>query len=184
MDSTQDQAQKEFIYGRCYQLVLDKSRAISRAPRRAELALAYARARTKDQIIEEAKQIIKTSKNTAAWATALLHVNVLVECDEYYGRCIQFLLDSNHKRQLAELITLGKEKVEEMAHSERTKQLFPKPGKLKFNTSKMCDYMCDDGCTWTYGNKRCSGDNRRYMLEWEALSSLDETYVYAYPEPY
>lgn len=175
---------KEFVYGRCYQLVLDKSKAVHRAPGRAELIKTYARSRTREQIIEEARRIISTTKKKADWMNIWIDIEDLKESDEYHGRCVQFLLDSNHKRKLIDLIVLGEQKVVEMAHAERMKQLFPKPGGLEFDTSKLCNYMCGGGCSWTYGDKRCSGDNRRYMLEWESLNSLDDTFIHAYPEPY
>jgi hypothetical protein len=170
------------MYGRCYQLVLDKSKAVPKVPGRAECAKKYVKTRSIGEIIEEAEEIIRSAKKKKDWCNVLTPIKDLQYNDKYYGRCVQFLLDSNHNRCLADLLSLAKEKLEEMAHEERQKQLLPKLG-TEFRTSKLCEYECGE-CTWTYGEKRCSGDNRRYMLEWFPLKSLDDTYVYAYPEPY
>lgn len=97
----------------------------------------------------------------------------------YLGRCVQFLLDTNNKMEWNDIITKTKEEIIDMAHEAKTNILYPKEGDaFEIDGCYNCNY-------WSYGDKRCSCGNRRYYYyAMGPVSSLDDTELEGYPEPY
>lgn len=182
-------AQKNFQYGRAYQLVIDKTKAVPNVQGRAMKVQEYIKTRSRAEIITEANNIINHTNKKADWVYIWNYVEKLDVDDEYYGRCVQFLLDSDYTVKIATLIAIGQNAVVKRAHETREKQLLPAVGTLTFDTTKECGDACGDGsedgsegCSWTYGDKRCSKDNKKYSLGWEPLKNLDTPCLCFYPE--
>lgn len=74
----------------------------------------------------------------------------------YYGRCVQFLLDSNHKRSFC-ADDLQPDLVEE-AHYHWERIIMPKRGE------RMDFDQCDDCSKYYVGDRRCSCGNRRVEI--------------------
>lgn len=168
----------EFQYGRMYQLVLDKSKAHKPEPGRGERMQKYIKTRCKEEIIVEAIQILLPYRNRRKDWHNLLE-NSPPNGDFYFGRCVQFLLDSNHKRKYEGLIVSRIATVKK-AHDEKQRQLTPGIGSVEFDVSNQCD---TEECTWTYGEKRCDCGNMKFDLYIEPVTSLDTTELTMYPEP-
>jgi len=177
----------EFKYGRMYQLVIDKSKSVPQSHNRRYAILRYIKSKTKNEIIEEANQIVqkhinrksnKSNKTKKYNEFANLEINEPVKCqdDFYLGRCLQFILDSNNNMYWSEIF--NEYDIVEKAHEMKVKMLYPKEGD-SFDIKS-----CDCG-TWCYGDRRCSCGNRRIELECDDyINSLDDTDLYAFGVAY
>lgn len=177
----------EFEYGRFYQLVIDKSRNIKHSrdrPRRYRCS-AYMRSKTKIEILEEAYAIIdhykykRKSKVTVGDWWRISRIEPIVD-DFYYGRCFQFLLDTNAKTTIDDLLAKEDDEVILDAHKLKVKILEPNP-----MSGDEYRVDCDECSTWYHGDKRCSCGNRRCYLSYnDYVESLDDTSLECYAEVY
>ncbi len=171
----------EFKYGRMYQLVIDKSKSIPQCHNRRYEIIRYIESKTKNEIIEEANQIVQKHVNRKSNKTkkynefANLKINEPIKCqdDFYLGRCVQFILDSNNKMYWSEIF--DEIDIVKKAHEIKSKMIYYIKEGDSFKI-KGCD-NCD---TWYYGDRRCSCDNIKFYLECDDVDSLDDTDIYAY----
>ena len=180
-----------FYYGRAYQLVIDRSKNIKETlyRKRHEECLGYMKFKTENQIIHEAftiAQKFKENKRTKTynqWSNLDIDKphNYICYADFYFGRCVQFILDTNNKIYIEELFSIEYHKVISKAYEMKTSISLPKDGdELSFD-----DDYCDDDCgTWTVGAGRCRCGNRRCDLAYSGITTLDDTDAGAYAEPY
>jgi hypothetical protein len=130
----------------------------------------------KDEVISEGLDLIYTSKrnpkkvnNQNEWREIFLPVqNNSLYSDFYFGRCLQFLLDSNNKKSMK--VICSQEIIGE-ARRIRTKHLTPKKG------TELHHECCNNCSTWTLGEKRCDCDNVRCTVYFGSVSELDDTEI-------
>jgi hypothetical protein len=97
---------------------------------------------------------------------------------DYLGRCVQFLLDSNHKRNIGP-DDLSLDLIDE-AHKWWERMCKPREG-TKYHFKE-----CDTCSSWTVGDRRCSCGNRRIdlVMDFCETFSLDTTSSDWHPEAY
>ena len=166
----------DFQYGRMYQLVIDKTKNIENIPDRRYECLNYIDTLTKSEIIKEAyvisKRLNKRKINNEWHELEIDHIG-----NFYFGRCIQFILDSNNKINIKDLLNKTELDIVQQAHEMKTLMLASKKG-TEFAV-RGCD--CD---TWYVGDKRCDCGNRRCYLESKSVRSLDDTSICEYVAHY
>ena len=175
----------DFEYGRYYQIVADRSKYIyeTKYIKRRENIIHYMNTGSVDQIIGECLLIILEAKikpKSNDWYDITMSISIHNEVydDFYIGRCIQFILDTNNNIKASELVNMEEKDLVFKAHEMKTRLLLVKDGiDIEF---KGCDY-CD---TWTVGDKRCSCGNRRCFLDYNLLTSLDDTNIVSGVECY
>lgn len=121
----------------------------------------------------------KKKKVYNEWYKLEIDKPITIKCEDefYFGRCVQFILDSNNKINIIDLFNEGYDVIGE-AHEMKTLMLRPKEG------DELSVDGCDDCNTWCVGDRRCECGNRRCSLAHQDATSLDDTSVYAYAECY
>jgi hypothetical protein len=172
----------KFEKGRIYQLVIDRSKNIVIKEGRIYNCDDYMNTKNKIDMMGEAYTIIdnfrkgrkyKNGKKYNQWHQLHLFSND----NFYYGRCIQFILDTNNNKDMNELLNKYISVIITEAHLLKTELLRPKIGDI-FSV-RGCD--CNE---WSYGDRRCSCGNRRCYLEYKNVINLDDTELYSYVECY
>ena len=148
----------EFIYGRMYQLVIDrtchvyteKQKKQERGERRRDYVLKYIKLRTKYEIVKEALDItkyfsIKSGNNE--WNKLFSY-----DCDYsfYIGRSLQFILDTNNKICLNDIIKLSADSIKRLAHDMKANILKPSEFTRVHIRRRICEcqeyHIGDDTC--------------------------------------
>jgi len=95
---------------------------------------------------------------------------------KYFGQCIQFLLDINHKQSYEPSELINYDAIISNAEGEWYRINYPKKNKIVYHN------YCDDCNTWNPSERRCKCGNRR--LEWECydhnLNNIPDFYVSPY----
>lgn len=175
----------DFLYGRFYQLVADKS-SFYQGPGRRHRVCSYLNSKSKEEMIIEAREIAnnylnkKGQKKTSGWCHFNQEIPAENQNDFYFGRCVQFVMNSNNQLLYDDLI-LNRTNTINKAIEMKTLQIYPKKGQT-FDTHKICGY--ESNCTWSYGEKRCSCYNMRFYLEVYPAESIDDVELEAYPSKY
>lgn len=167
----------DFEYGRRYQLVSDKTKIVPQRPGRKYSILSWMSSQTEEDIIKESDNIAnyyaKQERFYNEFNKFNLGYDVVCEDDFYFGRCVQFILDTNNKITWNEIMAKTHDEIIELAHQMKMKILQPKKGDL-FHISE-----CDCGW-WSYGDNRCEcGDVRCSYVDGEVFSLDDIEVGYA-----
>ena len=165
-----------FIYGRCLQLVADRSNFYRGKGRRNRVA-DYLRQRTPEQIIAEACSMIQ-KYNIPDFQQ---HPAALLPDDDdmiYFGRCLQFLLDTDRKKYiLSDLITKSFSEIKKLAHQVKY-EILERAAKKQEQCDSDCECECDflskgQDCITLYGEKRCECRWHPGAINVSYLSHLD-----------
>lgn len=191
----------DFYYGRCYQLVSDKSKKIfpdENEQYRNYYISRHMRNMKKWEVITEATIIANeakcSGKNYNLYNLGLyvsMDDNNVCDSDEneyydnkmqYFGRCVQFIMDQNKHTLINEFFGLTFTQVVERAHEIKynvLKEYIEHEFEHKYNIK-----YCDCG-TWYSGSNYCEcGHNRIDFYIAEYITSLDDPEIEHYPEPY
>jgi hypothetical protein len=180
----------EFLNGRFYQLVKDRSLNVPMVPGRADLARVYMTTLTVEDIEKEAREIalknVINKKNPNGWNNFEINPPIYIgglaksECFEL-GRSFQFILDTNARFSIQHLNNLSYQKIKEVRDRIRL-HIFvdiknARKEKLDDLASRYCYKNCDeDCCDDEYNdsgeNCRCFRKNYKYDYSDEDLDEM------------
>lgn len=175
-----------FVFGRLYQLVINRSKAVGLEKYRRHRILNYIKGKSEYEIIMEGLAIAKTynnknmkrykSRQTNGWHSFTQKVPKEHMNNFYLGRCLQFVLDSSNKKEYSSLLIDEEQTINE-AHNLRKLQV------KKYIDNGFHHVWCgsiylnhgEEGCNWTIGKDTCDCEFKRYWLEEEDITNLDQT---------
>lgn len=178
----------EFEYGRCYQLLIDRSKKFKHSisyPRR-EQVIDYVSNKSRSEIIIESYGIINDFRKKNYWRNKKYNqwhdvwINSKEEDYFYYGRCIQFLLDANNKNNIDDLLSDTYNDVITKAHKLKHTILLstlPKEGEVLY--TKQCEER-----SWIVGETRCNCGRKLYLTYDDIVDNLDTTDLNPYAVAY
>lgn len=185
----------DFLYGKLYQLVSDKSKQVTGCDRKYGIE-KWLKQSSKEDIISEAIKILtdyetkliptgprigKKMKRTQEkrllndknewndWVYVMKQSFQPKKDDFYVGRCVQFLLDTNGHLYKSSMFK-NPNQIVELMKKEKERVLFKQlDGQLIHISYSMCE--CEE---WRIGEKRCECGNRRINLDYE-MPDVDDT---------
>lgn len=181
----------DFVYGRLYQLVRDKSTNIigSQYRKREKKCEEYMDALSFEDTVKEAYSLLQRAYKfrkysewygdrtiqSNGWDDVEVGNHKAVKDSFYVGRCIQFILDSDSTVDIKSLLVKENDHIVREAHDKKNEMLLPQEGeRLEFRDCEDCD-------GWEVGDNRCLCGNRRCCLEQKSwVSSLDDSSISYY----
>jgi len=185
----------EFLNGRFYQLVKDRSLNVPMVPGRADLVRVYMTTLTVEEIEKEARELalknIINKNRPNGWNNFEIDPPLYLEglsqseCFEL-GRSFQFILDTNARFSIQYLNDLSYQKIKEVRDRIRLHIFLDikeaRKEKLNSLASRYCYKNCDEDCCdeeycETEENCRCFRKNYQYDYSSNDLDEmlLDET---------